>query len=98
MPGSPKRTDADSPWKSQRAAYQVMYLAKRPAYEFLFAIPEDHPLLISSDQALLQMRFKDQREAQDVVLNLDELEDFYQGLSQLVEYIKAERRKRCRNL
>jgi hypothetical protein len=98
MPGSPKRIDADFVWKSPRVPYQVMYLAKHPSYEFIFAIPEEHPLFFGADQALLQMRFKEQRQAHDVVLNLDELEDFYQGLSRLVEYIKAERERRCRDL
>jgi hypothetical protein len=97
MPGSPKRMDAGSAWKSHREAYQVMYLARSPSYEFSFAIPEDHPLFLSADRALFQIRFKDQRQ-HDFVLNLDELEDFYEGLSQLVEYIKAEREKRCRYL
>lgn len=75
-----------------------MYLAKRPSYEFMFAIPEDHPLFLSADRALFQMRFRDQRWTQDVVLNLGELEDFYERLSQLVEYIKVERERRGRDL
>jgi hypothetical protein len=98
MPGSPKRMEVDSAWKSNQATYQVMYLAKRPSYEFIFAIPEDHRLVLSADRPLFQVRFKDQRQAHDVVLNLDELEDFYAGLGQLVEYIKAERDRRGRGL
>jgi hypothetical protein len=90
--------DADSAWKSHWATYQVMYLAKRPSYQFIFAIPADHPLFLSTDRALCQMWFKDQRQTHDVVLNLAELEDFYEGLTQLVEYIKAEREKRDRQL
>lgn len=98
MPGSPKRIDADAAGKSHRATYQVVYLAKRPSYEFVLAIPEDQPRFLSADRALVQMRFKDQHQAQDFVLNLEELEDFYEGLSQLVEYIKAERERRHREL
>jgi hypothetical protein len=98
MPRSPKRTDADSAWKSPSATYQVMYLAKRPSYEFIFIIPEDRSLFLSADQALFQLRFKDQRQAHDVVLNLDELEDFCEGLGQLVEYLKVERERRGRDL
>ncbi len=96
MPGSPKRTDADSAWKSQWATYQIMYLAKRPSYEFVLAVPNGHRHLLSADRALVQMRFKDQRQAQEFVLDIDELEDFYEDLSQLVEYIKAERERRRR--
>jgi len=96
MPGSPKRMEVDSAWKSCRATYQVMYLDKRPSYEFIFAIPEDHQLFLSPDRPLFQVRFKDQRQVHDVVLNLDELEDFYTGISQLVEYIRIERERRSR--
>ena len=98
MPGYPKRMEIDTDWISHRATYQVMYLAKRPSYEFMFAIPEDHQRFLSADRPLFQVRFKDQRQTHDVVLNLDELEDFYAGLSQLVEYIKTERERRGRGL
>jgi hypothetical protein len=94
MPGSPKRMEVDSVWKSYGATYQVMYLAKRPSYEFIFAIPENPRLFLSADRPVFQVRFKDQRQAHDIVLDLDELEDFYAGLSQLVEYIKTERERR----
>jgi hypothetical protein len=98
MSGSPKHMEVDSIWKSSQAAYQIMYLAKRPAYEFIFAIPTDHRLSLSADRPLFQVRFNDQRQAHDVVLNLDDLEDFYAGLGQLVEYIKTERDRRGRSL
>jgi hypothetical protein len=98
MPGSPKRIDADAAGKSHRATYQVMYLAKRPSYEFVLAIPEDHPRPLNADRVLVQMRFKDQHQAQDFVLDLNTLEDFYESLSQLVDYLKAERERRGRKL
>ena len=98
MPGSPKRMEVDSAWKFHQATYQVMYLAKRPSYEFIFAIPEDHRRFLSADRPVLQLRFKDQPRAHDIVLDLDELEDFYEGLSHLVEYIKTERERRYRGL
>ena len=98
MPGSPKHMDADSVWKSPWAAYQVMYLVKRPSYEFSLAIPEDRPPFLSANRGLFQLRLKDQHQAYNFVLNLDELEDFYEGLSRLVEYLKAERERRCRYL
>ena len=98
MPGSPKRMEVDSVWMSHRAAYQVMYLVKRPSYEFMFAIPEDRQRFLSADRPMFQLRFKDQPQAHDIVLDLDELEDFYEGLSHLVEYIKTERERRYRGL
>jgi hypothetical protein len=98
MPGSPNRMDADAAWQSHQATYQVMYLVKRPSYEFMLAIPEDHPLFLSADRAVFRMRFRHQRQTHDVVLNLDELEDFYERLSQLVDYIKVERERHGRDL
>jgi hypothetical protein len=98
MPGSPKHMETDPASKSAQATYQVMYLAKRPSYEFSLAIPEGHPLSLSADQALFQLRLKDRPQAYAVVLTLDELEDFYDKLSQLVAYIKAERERRSRHL
>ena len=98
MAGSPKRLDADSTRQSPQVAYQVMYMAKRPSYEFVLAVPEDHHASLNADRALIQMRFKDQADPQDLVLNLEELEDFYTGLSQLIDYIRAEREKRYREL
>ena len=98
MPGSPQHMEVESAWKSNQATYQVMYLTKRPSYEFMLAIPDHHQRFLGADRPLFQVRFKDQQHAHDVVLNLDELEDFYNGLSQLVEYIKVERERRGRGL
>jgi hypothetical protein len=96
MPGSPNCIDADDAGKSQRTTYQVMYLAKRPSYEFVLAIPEDHPRLLTANRAVVQMRFRDRRVAQAFELTLEELEDLYNSLSQLVEYIQAERVRHSR--
>ena len=98
MPGSPKRMEVDSVWNCPRATYQVMYLAKRPSYEFSFAIPQEHSRFLDVARPVFQMRFKNQVQAHDVVLNLNELEDFYEGLSHLMEYIKTERERRARGL
>jgi hypothetical protein len=96
MPGSPKRIDINAAGKSLQATYQLMYLAKRPSYDLMLAIPEDYPTLLSADRIVVQMRFRDQDQMQELEFNLEELEAFYESLSQLVEYIKAEREKRCR--
>jgi hypothetical protein len=96
MPGSPKRIETNAVGKSQQATYQMMYLAKRPSYDLILAIPEDPPTLPSADRIVVQMRFRDQGQTQELEFNLEELEAFYESLSQLVEYIKAEREKRFR--
>jgi hypothetical protein len=94
MPGSANRMDADRDGESRGATYQVMYLVKRPSYDFIFAIPQEYPLFRNVDRATLQVCFKGRRQSPSFVLNLQELKDFYDGLSHLVEYIRAEREKR----
>jgi hypothetical protein len=94
MPGLPPRTDPDWDWEANDPAYQVRYLVKRPAYEFILAVPTDHPLFRSADSAFFQVRFKDRCQPHCLVLNRQELEDFYQSLGQLIEYIRIERARR----
>jgi hypothetical protein len=94
MPGSPEYMDSGCNWDVIGESYQVMYLVKRPSYEFVFAIPTGNPLFRSVEDAFFQVRFRDRPEAGGIVLNQEELEDFYDGLNQLVEYIRTEREKR----
>ena len=94
MPGSPDGMDSGCNWEARRANYQVMYLVKRPAYEFVFATPTGPPLFHGIERAFFQVRFKAQPQTDSFALNLEELEDFYDALTQLVEYIRTEREKR----
>jgi hypothetical protein len=94
MAGSPNHTDADRDWESHGTTYQIMYLVKRPGYDFVFAIPMDYPLYLDVDRAILQVCFKGQRQSNSCVLDLEELQDFYDSLAHLVEYIRTEREKR----
>jgi len=98
MPGSAKRIETNAVGNSEQATYQMMYLAKRPSYEVRLAIPEDHPPSPGADCILVQLRFKDQHRIHDLDFHLEEFEDFYESLSQLLEYIKAEQEKHCRQL
>jgi hypothetical protein len=98
MAGSANRMDADRDWESHGPTYQVMYLVKRPGYDFIFAIPTNYSLFRNADRAILQVCFKDQRQSHSFVLNLEELQDFYNGLSHFVEYLRAEREKRYTQL
>jgi hypothetical protein len=98
MPGSANPMDADRNWESRGTTYQVMYLVKRPSYNFIFAIPQEYPLFRNANRAILQVCVKGRRQPPSFVLNLEELKDFYDGLSHLVEYIRAEREKRYTQL
>ncbi len=94
MPGSPDDMGSGCNWEAMGANYQVMYLVKRPSYEFVFAIPTGYPLFHGVERAFVQIRFKAQSRIGSSVLKLEELEDFYEGLDQFMEYIRTERQKR----
>jgi hypothetical protein len=98
MPGSPKRIETNAVGKSQPAAYQMMYLAKHSSYELMLAVSADHPALLSADRTAVQMRFRGRDHTQELAFSLEEFESLYESLSQLVEYIKAEREKHDRHL
>jgi hypothetical protein len=98
MPGSPDGMNSGCNWEAMGTNYQVMYLVKRPSYEFVFAIPTGHPLSRSVERAFFQVRFKDQPQTGSFVLSLEELEGFHEGLSQLIEYITAECEKHGESL
>ena len=98
MAGSHERFESDGPRQSRQVMYQVMYMAKRPSYEFVLAVPEEPAASLNTDGALIQMRFKGRAGPQDLVLNLEQFEDLYAGLSQLFDYIRAERDRRYRDL
>jgi hypothetical protein len=98
MAGSPNHTDADRGWESHETTYHIMYRVKRPRYDFIFAIPLDYPLYLDADRAILQVCFKGQCQSNSGVLDLEELQDFYDSLGHLVEYIRVEREKRWRQL
>jgi hypothetical protein len=98
MLGSPKRVEPNTVGKSQQAAYQMMYLARHSSYELMLTVSPDHPALLSADRIVVQMRFRGQDQAQELAFSLEEFEALYASLSQLVEYITAEREKRNRHL
>lgn len=71
--------------------YQILYLLKRPGYEFVFSVPTAQTADLSDPPALFQLRFRKSHQEREVVLDLKELEDFYEGLSRLMEYVHIER-------
>jgi hypothetical protein len=78
--------------------YEIMYLVKRPSYEFCFAVPkrqETHP---SEQRPLLRVRFKESSQIPGLVLEINEMEDFFEGLSRLMEYVRLEEMRRQEQL
>ena len=74
--------------------YDIMYLARRPSYEFCLAIPRGRATHSGEERRLLHVRFKDQCQMPGLVLEVGQIGDFLEGLSCLMEYLRAEEAKR----
>ena len=73
--------------------YEIVYVIKRPGYEFVFSVPTAHNADVGDASALFQLRFRKPLQECEVVLDLKALEDFYESLSRLMEYVRTERQK-----
>ena len=93
MTRSPEPIDGDSDEDPHANAYQVVYLVKRPTYEFILAIPETQTPSHSERPAVFQVHFRNQPQGQGFMLDLQGLEDFYESLSRLMEYVRIEQQK-----
>ncbi len=73
--------------------YEIVYVIKRPGYEFALAVPTAHTADVSEASARFQLRFRGAHREREVVLDLKDLEDFYESLSRLMDYVRIERQK-----
>jgi hypothetical protein len=78
--------------------HEIMYLVKRSSYEFSCAVPRKQVAQLSEECPLLQVRFKEQCQIAGLVLKIEEMEDFFDGLSRLMEYVRAEEARRQEQL
>jgi hypothetical protein len=90
MRSSPEDVDTEYNWDRIMETHEIMYLVKRSSYEFYFAVPRKQVAQLSEDRPLLQVRFKEQCQISGLVLKIEEMEDFFDGLSRLMEYVRAE--------
>jgi hypothetical protein len=95
---SPEHADAEFDWDHLRETHEIMYIVKRPAYEFCFAVPRQQANCTGKARPLIQVRFKDQCQMPGLVLEVSQMEDFFEGLSRLMEYVRAEAAKRAGEL
>ncbi len=93
MTRSPEPLDADFDRERDANAYQVVYLVKRPTYEFIYAVPATQTPSPSGRPAVFQVRVRNQPQGQRFILDLQGLEDFYESLSGLLEYVRIEQQK-----
>jgi hypothetical protein len=94
MRPSPKNVDTEYDWSRIMETHEIMYLVKRSSYEFCFAVPRRQAAHLSEGEPLLQVRFKEQYQLSSLVLEVDEMEDLFEGLSRLMEYVRAEEARR----
>jgi hypothetical protein len=94
MHRSPEPINSDTSRKRELQPYHVVYLVKRPAYEFIFAVPKTPPPFSGEKKAFFEVHFRHQPQQTGVVLEWDDLKDFYDSLGRLMEYLQTERQKR----
>jgi hypothetical protein len=97
MPLSPEHLDTDFDRARDANMYQIVYLIKRPGYEFVLSVPTAYNADLSDAPAIFQLRFQKPHQEWEVVLDLNALEDFYESLSRLMEYVSIERQKSPRS-
>jgi len=85
----------DTDFDRQRDAnmYEIVYVIKRPGYEFVLSVPTAQTAAAGDASGLFQLRFRKPHQEWEVVLDLKALEDFYESLSRLMEYVSIERQK-----
>jgi hypothetical protein len=98
MKSSDDSTDAEYDWSLIMETHEVMYLVKRPAYEFCFAIPRRQEACMDQERPVLKMRFKEPCQVAELVLEIEEVKDLFDGLSRLIEYVRTEETKRDKRL
>jgi hypothetical protein len=72
----------------------IVYLVRRPGYEFVLTVPPGWPHGLHGGLALFQLHFRGQHDSQAVTLDLAGLTDFYERLSELMEYIHTSQKLR----
>jgi hypothetical protein len=91
---SPHKTETELSGEGIPATHEIVYLVKRPSYEFCLAIPKSRETFESNGGTLFQVRFTSQSQLRALVLKIGETEDFFDGLNRLMDYIHTEVAKR----
>jgi hypothetical protein len=93
-----EHVDAAFDWDRISETHEIVYLVKRSTYELLFAIPRRRACYLGEDRPLFQVRFKYPYQIPGLIFGIEEVEDFYDGLSQLMEYVQMEQGGHCEQL
>jgi hypothetical protein len=73
--------------------HDVMCLVKRHTYELTFAIPHALQAQTCRPQPRVYIRVKTPGQAAGFILDLPDVEQLYEDLLQMLEYLQRERRK-----
>jgi hypothetical protein len=73
--------------------HDVMCLVKRHTYELTFAIPQAPQAQTCRPQPHVYIRVKTPCQAAEFILDLPDVEQLYEDLLQMLEYMQRERRK-----
>jgi hypothetical protein len=98
MRSSHENVDTKYDWGRIRETHEMIYLVKQSSYEFCLAVPRRQVTHLSEGRPLLQVRFKEQCQMPGLVLKIEEMEDFFDGLSRLMEYVRDEETRRQEQL
>jgi hypothetical protein len=93
MTPSPEHPDPDFDRERDASTHQLVYLVRRPGYEFVLSVPTTQVAHLSGEQARFQARFREQHQGQEFALSLEALEDFYESLSRLIAYVHLEQQR-----
>jgi hypothetical protein len=98
MRSSSENVGTEYDWGHIMESHENVYIVKRPSYEFCFAMPRRQAAQLSMERPLLQVYFKGQCQIFELILEIDGVEDFFDGLSRLMEYVHAEEARRQEQL
>jgi hypothetical protein len=98
MRSFPENIATEYAWGHIMETHEIMCLVKRSLYEFCFAVPTRQVGHLSEERPLLRVRFKEQCQMPGLVLKIEEVEDFFDGLSCLMEYVRDEETRRQEQL
>jgi hypothetical protein len=87
---SPEYVDTAFDWDHISETHEIVYMVKRPTYELLFAVPRRRACYLGEDRPIFQVRFKYQCQIPGLIFDIEDIEDFYDGLSRLMEYVQME--------
>jgi len=82
---SPENIEVGLGWEQIAETHEILYLVKRPSYEFLFAVPRKGATSLHDNQPVFLTRVKDRCQLPGFTLEMSEMKDFYDGLSTLID-------------